>query len=72
VSREELIARKGEVQAQIAQASRRLEQARQEVESTSGLRRRWLVARVAQLETRLDSLRTEEGRLRQLIDRTRP
>jgi predicted nuclease with TOPRIM domain len=72
VSREELIARKGEVQAQIAQARRRLEQARQEAEGTSGLRRRWLSARVAQLETRLDSLMTEEGRLRQLIDRTRP
>lgn len=72
MSREELIARKGEVQAQIAGARRRLEQARQEVEGTSGLRRRWLAARVAQLETRLDFLMAEESRLRQSIDRTRP
>jgi hypothetical protein len=72
VSREELIVRKGEVQAQIAQARRRLEQTREEAERASGLRRRWLASRVAQFETRLDFLMTEEGRLRQLIDRTRP
>jgi hypothetical protein len=72
VSREALIARKGEVQAQIAQARRRLEQARSELELASGLRRRWLAGRVARLETQLDALMADETSLRQLIDRTRP
>jgi hypothetical protein len=70
VGREELIARKGEIQAQIAQIRRGLERVRTEAEPSSGLRRRWLAGRVPQLEAQLEALMAEESRLRQLIDRT--
>ena len=59
MGREDLIVAKGEVQARIAQARRRLERARGELEQASGLRRRWLAGRAAQLE---DQLNTSDGR----------
>jgi len=70
VNREELIARKGAVQAEIAQVVRRLEGARDAMAAASGLRRRFLAGRVAALERRLEALMAEESRLRQGIDRS--
>jgi hypothetical protein len=71
VSREELIARKEAIRAELARTHRTLERTRAEAEAASGLRRRYLRRRVAQLETRADALMSEEYRLRQLIDQSR-
>lgn len=70
MNRDELIAAKGAVRAEIGQVVRRLEQTRGAAETASGLRRRFLVSRVAGLEARLDALAAEESRLRQAIDRS--
>lgn len=71
MNRDDLIAAKGAVRAEIAQVVRRLEQARSALEGASGLRRRFLASRVAGLEARLEALAAEESRLRQAIDRSR-
>jgi hypothetical protein len=71
VSREDLIARKEAIRADLARTHRTLERARDEVEAASGLRRRYLQRRVAKLEARADALMSEEYRVRQLIDQTR-
>lgn len=70
MNRDDLIAAKGAVRAEIAQVVRRLEQARGEFVGASGLRRRFLASRVAGLEARLEALTAEESRLRQAIDRS--
>ncbi len=70
MNRDDLIAAKGAVRAEIAQVVRRLEQARSELAGASGLRRRFLASRVAGLEARLEALAAEESRLRQAIDRS--
>ena len=71
MSREELIARKEVVRADLARTHRVLEQAREAAEAASGLRRQYLRSRVAQLEARADALMSEESRVRLLIDRAR-
>ena len=71
MSREELIARKEAVRADLARTYRTLERTRVEAEAASGLRRRYLQRRVAQLETRADALMYAEYRVRQLIDQSR-
>jgi len=71
VSREELIARKEVVRADLARTHRVLEQAREAAEAASGLRRQYLRSRVAQLEARADALMSEEYRVRLLIDQAR-
>jgi hypothetical protein len=71
MSREALITRKEAIRAELIRTHRRLEHARVEVEAASGLRRRYLQRRVAQLEGRADALMSEEYRLRQLIDQSR-
>ena len=71
MSREELIARKGAIRAELARTLRTLERTRGEAEAASGLRRRYLQRRVAQLETRADALMSEEHQVRQLIDQSR-
>ena len=71
MSREELIARKEAVRAELVRTHRSLERARVEAEVASGLRRHYLQRRVAQLEARADALMSDEYRLRQLIDQAR-
>lgn len=71
MNRDELIAAKAAVRAEIAQVVRRLEQARDALEGASGLRRRFLANRVAGLEARLEALAAQESRLRQAIDCSR-
>ena len=71
MSREELIARKEAVRADLARTHRTLERTRAEAESASGLRRRYLQRIVARLEARADALMSEEYRLRQSIDQAR-
>lgn len=61
MDREELIRRKGEVQAEIARLRRQVE----------ALRTRGDVRRLADLERQLDAAMAEETKLRQLIDRSR-
>lgn len=69
MNREDLIARKGAVRAEIAQVVRRLEGARRELEDVAGLRQRFLAGQVRSLESRLEALTAEEARLRLDIDR---
>ena len=71
MSREELIARKEAVRADLARTQRTLERTRAEAESASGLRRRYLQRSAARLEARADALMSEEYRLRQSIDQAR-
>jgi hypothetical protein len=71
MSREDLIARKEAVRAELAHTHRALERARAEAETASGLRRRYLQSRIAQLQARADTLMSEEYRVRQLIDQAR-
>ena len=71
MSREELIARKEAVRADLARTQRTLERTRAEAESASGLRQRYLQRIVARLEARADALMSEEYRLRQSIDQAR-
>ena len=71
MSREELIASKETVRAELARTLRTLERTRAEAEAASGLRQRYLQRRVAQLEARADALMSEEYRVRQLIDQSR-
>lgn len=61
MAREELIRRKGEVQAEVARLRRQ----------AAALRSRGDVRRAAELEHQLDAAMAEETRLRQLIDRSR-
>ena len=70
MSREELIARKGTIRAELpARSGARTHPT--EAETASGLRRRYLQRRVAQLEAPSDALMSEEYRVRQLIDQPR-
>jgi hypothetical protein len=62
VNREELIQRKDEVRAEIARLRRQLGEA-----EAGGSHR----DREPELQARLEALMAEEGRLRQLIDRSR-
>ena len=71
MSREDLIARKETIRAELTRVRRELEQTRTVVETAAGLHRRYLQRRVAQLEARSDALMSEEYRLRQLIDQSR-
>jgi len=71
VSREDLIARKEAVRAELARTQRELERTRTAVETASNLRRRYLQRRLGHLESRADALMSEEYRLRQLIDQSR-
>lgn len=71
VSREELIARKETVRAELVRTHRAREHARAAAEAASGLRRRYFQRRVSQLEARADALMSEESRLRQQIDQSR-
>jgi hypothetical protein len=71
VSREELIARKEAIRAELARTRRELEHTRTVIEAASGLRRRYLQRRLTHLESRADALMSEEYRLRQLIDQSR-
>ena len=71
MNREDLIARKEAIRAELARTLQTLERTRAEAETASGLRRRYLQRRVAQLETRSDALMSEEYRVRQLIDQSR-
>jgi hypothetical protein len=71
VSREDLIARKEAIHAELARTRRTLERTRAEIETASRLRQRFLKRRLEQLETRADALMSEEYRLRQLIDQSR-
>lgn len=71
MSREDLIARKETVRAELVRTHLTLERARAEAEAASGLRRRYLQRRVTQLASRADALMSEEYRLRQLIDQSR-
>ena len=71
MSREDLIARKEAIRAELARTHRSLERARSEAETASGLRRRYLQSRLAHLEARADALMSEEYRVRQLIDQSR-
>ena len=71
MSREELIARKEAIRAELARTQRTLERIRAEVEAAYGLRRRYLQSRLTQLEARADTLMSEEYCLRQLIDQAR-
>ncbi len=70
MDRDDLIARKDVVRAEIAQIVRRLEQARGALENASGFQRRFLTGRVGALEGRLEVLAAEESRLRMDIDRS--
>jgi hypothetical protein len=70
MGRDDLIAHKETVRAELARTHRSLERAREEVQAASGLRRRYLQRRVSQLEARADALMSEEYRLRQLIDQS--
>ncbi len=71
MSREDLIARKEVIRAELARTHRSLEGARAEAEAASGLRQRYLHSRITQLQARADSLMSEEYRVRQLIDQAR-
>ena len=71
MNREELIARKGAIRAELARTLQTLERTRAEADAASGLQRRYLQRHVAQLETRADALMSEESRVRQLIDQSR-
>ena len=70
VSREDLIARKEAIRAELARTRRTLEHLREEAGVASGLRRRLLERRIMQLEAHADALMADEYRLRQLIDRS--
>ena len=71
MSREELIARKEAVRAELARTRRELEHAHSTIATASGLHQRFLKSRVARLESRADALMAEECRLRRLIDQSR-
>ena len=71
MSRDDLIARKDSVRAELARTRRELEHARTAFETASGLRRRFLGGRIAQLDARAEALMAEEYRLRLLIDQAR-
>jgi hypothetical protein len=69
MNRDELIARKGEVQAEIARLTRQIEQLRGA--AVSGGASRGQAGRIADLQAQLDAAMAEEAQLRQQIDRTR-
>jgi hypothetical protein len=71
MSRGDLIARKESIRAELARTRRELEHARTALETASGLRRRSLEGRIAQLKARAETLTAEEYRLRLLIDQSR-
>ena len=66
---DELIARKGDVQAHASNARRELEAKRAALAEAHGLRRRLLARRIGWLESELEALMAEEVRLRIEIDR---
>lgn len=68
-TRDDLIARKGEVQGRIRSLLPKVEAARATAEAATGLRRRCYAAKASSLEAELDGLMAEEGRLRVEIDR---
>ena len=68
-TRDDLIARKGEVQARIRSLRRQLDAASEQAQGATGVRRAFLSARVSSLRSDLDSLMAEEARLRLEIDR---
>ncbi len=69
-TRDDLIARKGEVQGRIRSFRPKVEAARAAAVAASGLRRRYYAARLSSLEAELDGLMAEEARLRVEIDRS--
>ncbi|MGE5603392.1 MAG: hypothetical protein ACM30E_10090 [Nitrososphaerales archaeon] len=69
-TRDELIARKGEVQGRMRSLRPKLEVAQASVEATTGVRQRYYAARLASLQAELDGLMAEEARLRVEIDRS--
>jgi len=68
--RDLLIAHKGEVQARIRNLLLQVESAQAAAESSTGLSRRILAARVGRLQAQLEALMQEEARLRLEIDRS--
>ena len=68
-ARDDLIARKAEVQARIRSLRLRLEAAVYCAEAASGVRRKYYSAKRASLEAELEVLMAEESRLRLEIDR---
>ena len=71
MSRDDLIATKEAVKAELARTQRALERARAELEAASRLRRSVLAGRVRQLESRAERLMAQEHDLRLAIDRSR-
>jgi hypothetical protein len=69
-TRDELIARKGEVQGRIRSLRPKVEAARASAEGATRLRRRYYTARLASLQAELSALMDEEARLRLEIDRS--
>ncbi len=70
-NRDDLIAAKEAVKAELARAQRALERARAALATASGLRRSVLSGRVRQLESRAEHLMAQEHDLRLAIDRSR-
>ncbi len=68
-ARDDLIARKAEVQARIRSLQPKVEAARVAVASATGLRRTYYASRYSSLQAQLDQLMAEEARLRLEIDR---
>jgi hypothetical protein len=67
--RDELIARKGEVQARIRSLRPRVDAAAERAAAARGIRRGFESAQLASLQAELESLMAEEARLRVEIDR---
>jgi hypothetical protein len=67
--RDELVARKGEVQARIRSLQPKVEAARARVSRAAGLSRAYHASRLVSLESQLADLEAEEMRLRLEIDR---
>ena len=70
LTRDALIAEKGEVQARLKRARRELDAARLSLAAAAGLRRKLLARRVRALEAETDRLMAVEMRLRLEIDRS--
>jgi hypothetical protein len=69
-TRDDLIARKAEVQSQIRSLQPKVEAARGALASATGLRRAYYTSRLASMESQLEALAAEEMRLRVEIDRS--
>ncbi len=70
-NRDDLIAAKEAVKAELARTQCALERAQAELAAASGLRRSVLSGRVRQLESRAERLMAQEHDLRLAIDRNR-